>query len=549
MTSLFDLPFEDDPSPDPADPVGPNERLASSGRSDGAQGLERLGDAPQDPEPAPPHAPRIYSVREITAAVRSRLEDAFPVVWIEGELFECRSWQSGHVYFTLKDGDAQLQGVLFRTDAVRLRFKPTPGLHVLVRGRLSIYPAKGQYQIVAETMEPRGAGALQVAFDQLKRRLQAEGLFDQARKRPLPMLPRRVGVVTSLDGAALRDVLRVLRTRRAPVGVVVSPTRVQGEGAARDIARALRRVAAVDGVDVVIVGRGGGSAEDLWAFNEEIVARVIVACPVPVISAVGHEIDATIADFAADVRAATPSQAAEMVVRQASEFSARLDTCASRLVLHLRRRLDERRVALLRLEQRPALAHVRDRVTAHDRTRHELTQAMADALRAAQDTRRRRLHDITARLTNQHPRTRLTNRLRRLVAFDQRLADAGVATARARARALQHTTVALAEAGPSSRMPSLRRTVDLLGARLGSAIQGRRHRGETGVRELAGRLENLSPLRTLARGYAACWDATHTRLLRSSREVASGAAVHVQLADGQLHCRVEQTSPPTDDTP
>ena len=219
---------------------------------------------------------------------------------------------------------------MFRSALQLLRFKPDDGVHVVARGRLSVYDPRGEYQLVCEHMEPRGLGALQLAYEQLRTRLAAEGLFDQARKRPLPALPRRIGVVTSLEGAALRDIIRVLRRRYPNAHVIVAPARVQGEGAARDIARALRQITRIEGVDVVIAGRGGGSIEDLWAFNEEAVARAIAASPVPVISAVGHETDVTIADFVADLRAPTPSAAAEIVVRRKDEFAGHIDTLARR---------------------------------------------------------------------------------------------------------------------------------------------------------------------------------------------------------------------------
>lgn len=515
MTSLFDLPFEDDDQP------------------------------AREPDVAPAAGPRIYTVRQLTAQLRARIEDAFPRVWVEGELADCRSWQSGHVYFSLKDGDAQLQGVMFRTEAARLKFTPAPGMHVLVRGRLTVYPSKGQYQLVADAMEPRGAGALQLALEQVKRRLQADGLFDLARKRPLPMLPRRVGVVTSLDGAALRDILRVLRTRRAPVDIVVSPARVQGDGAAADLARALRRVCAVDDVDVVIIGRGGGSAEDLWAFNDEHLARAIAACAVPVVSAVGHEIDTTMADFVADVRAATPSQAAELVVRQAAEFSDRLAGITRQLTLGLRGRLEQRRVALLRLEHRPAFAHFRDGVAARDRARHEAAVALGAAWRGAFDRRRHHLADLEARLAAQHPRARLTAQLRRLVAADGALQTGGERVLARRARHLNACDTRLDAASPARQVPVWQRQLDERVHRLAGAVTALHHRSDTQIRQLAGRLENLSPLQTLARGYAVCWDETHTRLLRSSAGVAVGTSVHVQLADGELQCRVDAAHPPT----
>ena len=248
-----------------------------------------------------------------------------------GEISNCRLWNTGHLYFTLKDPGAQIKAVMFRSDVRSLKFKPEDGLHVVVRGRISVYEPKGEYQIVCEHMEPHGLGALQLAFDQLKRRLQAEGLFDAARKRPLPSLPRKIGIVTSLDGAAIRDIIKVLGRRYPNAHLVIRPARVQGEGAAADVARGIRDIVKVPGIDVVIVGRGGGSIEDLWAFNEEAVARAIVASPVPVISAVGHEVDVTIADFAADVRAPTPSAAAEMVVARKEDFCTHIERLSDRL--------------------------------------------------------------------------------------------------------------------------------------------------------------------------------------------------------------------------
>src|SRR6476646_9926505 len=297
MSDLFSLPFEEDRKPVPSAP--------------------------------PPR--RVVTVSELTNAIRDLLETGFGDIWVEGELSNCRLWNTGHLYFTLKDGSAQIRGVIFRTALRYLKFKPADGLRVVARGKISVYEPKGEYQIVCEHLEPQGFGALQLAFEQLKKRLQGEGLFDAARKRPLPSLPRKIGIVTSLDGAAVRDIIKVLRRRYPNAQIVIRPARVQGEGAALDIARGLRAITRVRGVDVVIVGRGGGSIEDLWAFNEEVVARAIANCPVPVISAVGHETDTTIADFVADRRAPTPSAAAEIVVAAKDEFIGRIDALQKRL--------------------------------------------------------------------------------------------------------------------------------------------------------------------------------------------------------------------------
>src|ERR1700758_4152266 len=287
-----------------------------------------------EPEPAePPVVPRrqVFTVTGLTIAIRDHLESEFFSIWVEGELSNCKVWNTGHLYFTLKDGTSQVKGFMFRSALRYLKFKPVDGLRVVARGRVSVYEPKGEYQLVCEHLEPHGLGALHLAFDQLKRRLQAEGLFDAERKRPLPALPRKIGIVTSLEGAAIRDIIKVLARRYPNAHLIIRPARVQGEGAALEIARGLKAVSRVPGVDVVIVGRGGGSIEDLWAFNEEIVARAIAACPVPVISAVGHETDFTIADFVADLRAPTPSAAAELVLSAKDELRSRIDRLADRL--------------------------------------------------------------------------------------------------------------------------------------------------------------------------------------------------------------------------
>jgi exodeoxyribonuclease VII large subunit len=246
----------------------------------------------------------------LTGLLRTSIEEQFSDVWLEGELSNLRAPGSGHVYCTLKDKTSQIRAVLFRPIAVRLRFALQEGLQVIVRGRLTVYEPRGEYQIVLDTVEPKGIGALQLAFEQLKARLAAEGLFDQDRKKPIPAFPRTVGVVTSLTGAAIRDILAVLRRRWPTLHILIAPVQVQGESAGRQIAEALTALNDLGTVDVIIVGRGGGSLEDLWSFNEEIVVRAIAASRVPVVSAVGHEIDVTLADFVADLRAPTPSAAA-----------------------------------------------------------------------------------------------------------------------------------------------------------------------------------------------------------------------------------------------
>jgi len=437
---------------------------------------------------------RALSVSEVTAHLKQLIEHAFGLVVVEGEISNCKPWSSGHVYFTLKDDYAQIRAVMFRTKVRLLKFRPEDGMQVVVRGRLSVYEVKGEYQLVCESIEPRGLGALQAAFDQLKRRLQAEGLFALERKRPLPVLPRRIGVITSLDGAAVRDILRVLTARHPSARVVVRPARVQGDGAAEDLVRALAAVIRVPEIDVIIIGRGGGSAEDLSAFNDERLARAIASCPVPVISAVGHEVDVTITDFVADVRAATPSNAAEIVVDRADNFRTRIDRAAASLQAAIGRAAERRLIALDRAGTR--LRHWPVTIVMRDRDRHELGLRLTHALVERLATHRERLELARRRLERRDVRRVAADLRTRLVSTDGRLRE----------------------------------------------LVSRRHlSAEARVRFLAGRLGALSPLAVLARGYAVCWNEARTSIIRSARSVAPGGRVRVTLADGELACRVEQT--------
>jgi exodeoxyribonuclease VII large subunit len=382
---------------------------------------------------------------------------------------------------------------MFRSAVRYLKFKPEDGMHVVVRGQLSVYEPKGEYQIVCEHLEPRGLGALQMAVEQLKKKLHAEGLFDAARKRPLPSLPRTIGIVTSLDGAALRDIIKVLRRRHPNAHLLIRPTRVQGDGAAADIAEALRAIVKVAGVDVVIVGRGGGSFEDLLAFNQEPVARAIASSPVPIVSAVGHEVDVTIADFVADLRAPTPSAAAELVVTAHDEFCARLARLGERLRSAVRSGVQHRRAGLHALSSRRGLAGWQTRLAMRGRHAAELTYQLRQA--GGADVARRERLFRTLRL--------------RLEARDLRR---HVAAMRSRLTAAH--------------------------GRLGTAAATTRHRAESRVATLAGRLENLSPLGVLARGYAVCWNADRTAIIRSAATVAPGDRVRVTLQEGELQCEV-----------
>jgi exodeoxyribonuclease VII large subunit len=463
-TSLFDLPFEE-PEPVAPLPEGPGRR-------------------------------RVLTVAELTTSIRTCLEQRFVDVWVEGELSNTRVWNTGHLYFTLKDATAQIKGVMFRSALRALRFTPRDGLRVVARGRVSVYDPKGEYQLVCEHLAPEGLGALQLAFDQLKQRLAAEGLFDERRKRTLPALPRKIGVVTSLEGAAIRDIINVLRRRHPNAHIIIRPARVQGEGAGLDIARALAAIGKLPGVDVVIVGRGGGSIEDLWAFNEEVVARAIAGCPVPTISAVGHETDVTIADFVADLRAPTPSAAAEMVVARKDDFCARIDRLAHRAQATARAGLHRLESRLRALESRPGLSGMRGRVAMRGRHSGELTHALVRAMHSQLSMRERSYQTLRLALETFDLRRRLGAVRTRLVAADGRLDGAS--------------------------------------ARAG-------HRAERRLRGAAARLEALSPLAVLGRGYAVCWNADRTAVIRDAAAVAAGERVRVTLARGELDCDVKDS--------
>lgn len=328
--------------------------------------------------------PPVLSVGELSAMLQGVVEQCFPRVWVAGEVSNCTRAGSGHIYFTLKDDSAQLKAVMWRSAAARLRFDLRDGLDVIASGPIEVYPPRGQYQLVANQVVPQGVGALELALRQLQQKLQAEGLFDPDRKRPLPRFPRKVALITSPTGAAVRDMIQVLTRRWKLADIVLLPVLVQGDGAAEQIAAALRTVGRIPGVDVVITGRGGGSLEDLWAFNEEIVARAIAACPIPVVSAVGHEIDVTIADLVADRRALTPSEAAELVVPHADDVRIELDGLSHRLRTVLSQRARQARVQLDALAARRGFAkpldRIHERATQLDELESRLRRSMTVAL-------------------------------------------------------------------------------------------------------------------------------------------------------------------------
>jgi exodeoxyribonuclease VII large subunit len=434
--------------------------------------------------------PRVYSVSEITREIKAVLEGRFPSVLVKGEVSNLRMPSSGHLYFTLKDEDACLEAVLFRTEARRLRFQVRNGLSLVARGHLDVYEPKGGYQLVCDGVEPLGAGALQIAFEQLKERLQKEGLFDSARKRKLPFLPRRIAVVTSPSGAAVHDFLRVLHRRYPNLPVLIVPVRVQGDGAAQEIARGIVRAAKQPRVDVVVVARGGGSLEDLWAFNQEVVARALCGCPVPTVSAVGHEIDVTIADYCADLRAPTPTAAAELIARVKEEMVADLAQRRARLLRAMRGQIERKGGQIDKLRARVADPRrlIGDRKLRLDRARQRLEDLLHDQI-AARDQRLRLLRE---RLQIQHPRERLHRLEREVARLEQKLKSLA-----------------------------------------GRALAARRHRYEG----LTARLDALSPLKVLARGYAVAFDERGHALQRAA-QVQPGERVRVRLHEGELSAQV-----------
>lgn len=327
---------------------------------------------------------KIYTVTEITRLIKRQLEDAFPNLWVEGEISDFRRAHSGHLYFSLKDETSQLRAVMWRSSAARVAFTMENGLQVVCRGPITVYEPRGQYQFIVELVEPKGKGALQLAFEQLREKLNKEGLFDPSRKKKLPLLPKRVGVVTSPRGAAVIDILRTLERRFAKLHILIYPARVQGEGAAEEIVEGIDLLGRMPGVDVLIVGRGGGSIEDLWAFNEEKVARAIVRCPVPVISAVGHEIDFTIADFVADIRASTPSAAAEILIDKEQAFEERIDNLESRMIHFQKYAIQQKKHRVLELIHHRAFRLFRERLLTLVQRVDELEERARSMIRSLQ---------------------------------------------------------------------------------------------------------------------------------------------------------------------
>ena len=439
---------------------------------------------------------RVWSVRDLVAAVRTHLEREYTDTWVEGEISNFRAHDSGHLYFTLKDANAQIRIVMFRSQARLLRFRPENGMAVVVRGRVTIYEDRGEMQISAEYLEPKGAGALQIAFEQLKAKLESEGLFDSARKKPIPSLPRRIGVITSPQAAALRDILNILQRRHQNANVLIFAAQVQGSEAASEVAAGIRYFNKAGNVDVIIVARGGGSAEDLAAFNHEGLARTAWASKIPLISAIGHETDFTILDFVADLRAPTPSAAAELVIRSRQEIEEQAESLHRRLEKAMRYRLLMARQGLTELAQHGAFARIIDFLHRRQQRLDDLVYRLAHSQRDILEGKRRKFEALSAAVRH----------------YDAR-------------RVLQGIRQQL-----NAQVSTLNATVQTLLLR---------RRGQ--LEQLSGQLNALSPLAILDRGYALVFDGSG-QLLKDASQVQQGDEILARLSKGTVTATIQKKS-------
>ena len=443
----------------------------------------------------PPDSPlKVYSVYELTSIIKGLLEDSFDSIWVEGEISNLHRHGSGHVYLTLKDDRSQIRAVMFRSQAAQLSFEPEHGMRVLCRGRVGVYEVRGEYQLYVDFMEPRGLGALQKAFEQLKNRLAAEGLFDTARKRKLPFLPKSIGIVTSPTGAAVRDILQILGRRFPNLHVLIRPTLVQGAEAAGQIVKAIEDLNSISGLELIVLARGGGSLEDLWAFNEEAVARAVFQSRLPVVSAVGHEIDFTIADFTADLRAPTPSAAAELIVPQKAELEREI------------KRLDD---ALVRAARR-GLQRQRDNIA-------ELGSRLPDPRRRLAE-KRLLLDDFQNRLTGSMGR--VIDGCRKTVAHQQALFISEI-------KALKPE--------------SARLEIEALSERLSRSMRNNVDRNRTTLQHLATLMNTVGPLNVLARGYSITRKLPEGVTVGDASTLSKGDRIAVTFSKGDAECIVDKT--------
>ncbi|MCC7201453.1 MAG: exodeoxyribonuclease VII large subunit [Nitrospirae bacterium] len=436
---------------------------------------------------------QILTVSELTSVIKSTLEGNFTDVWVEGEIYNFRVPSSGHIYFTLKDNTSQIKAVLFRSSGRMLKFVPKDGLHVLCRGRITVYEFRGEYQIVIEYIEPKGVGALLMAFEQLKERLSKEGLFNETRKRPIPAFPRKIGIVTSPTGAAIRDILKVIDRRFANVEIVIAPAAVQGERAAPEIVDAIAALNSLEGIEVIIVTRGGGGIEDLWPFNEEAVARAIYNSGIPVISAVGHEIDYTISDFVADLRAPTPSAAAEMVVKNKEDIQRYIGTLHQRLLY---------------------------------------------AKNTFFEKKREQIYSLSRRIFS--PAREIGRRFQRLDEIDTRLINGIQRIIKDRQHHIEKLIKDVNSFNPRNKIVLNKQRMD---AMINSLCRNFFHLVELKKKEfhsLIAMLDNLSPLAILSRGYSITYKLPDRTIVKLSSEVQRGDKVDVRLHEGAITCIVEE---------
>jgi exodeoxyribonuclease VII large subunit len=437
---------------------------------------------------------RVWTVRDLVAAVRSHIEREYSDAWVEGEISNFRAPDSGHLYFTLKDGNAQIRVVMFRSSARLLRFRPADGMQIVVRGRVTVYEDRGELQISAEYLEPKGAGSLQVAFEQLKAKLEGEGLFAAERKKSIPSLPARIGLITSPQAAALRDVLNILQRRHHTVNVMIYPAQVQGDAAAPEVAAGVRYFNKQDSVDVIVVARGGGSAEDLAAFNDEGLARVVAASEIPVISAIGHETDFTILDFVADLRAPTPSAAAELVIRSRQEVEEHSNTLQERLARAMHYRLLMGRQALTELAQHGAFGRMMDLIRQRQQKLDDLTYRLERAERQQLERMMRRWEIVSSAVRH----------------YDLRLVLAGI-----------------------------RKELDSGTSALVSAMRNVLLQKKVRIERMEMALGTLSPVAILERGYALVFDGSGN-LLKDASGVRVGQEISARLARGEIQATVSR---------
>ncbi len=434
----------------------------------------------------------ILTVSELTHEIKDILEDRFPDVWVEGEISNLRIPPSGHIYFTLKDENSQIRAVLFKMQSRTLRFVPEDGLHVICRGRVSLYEKRGDYQLILEGMEPKGIGALQLAFLQLRERLEKEGFFEASRKKPIPSIPQTIGIITSPTGAVIQDLIQIIQRRFENVRLLLYPVKVQGEGAAKEIAEGIRYFNRKGEVDVIIAGRGGGSLEDLWAFNEEVVARAIFHSHIPVISAVGHETDYTIADFVADLRAPTPSAAAELVVKDKRELKRNLDRLKNVLGNQMNQYFQEARTNLFHLKK--GLIDPRKTIEDYLLRVDDLVDHSRRLLHWNLTRKKEKRFFLVERLNLQSPLQRIKN-------MEASLIDAG----------------------------------KWLSLNMRHRVQSRKQN----LKGIVGKLDSLSPLSILQRGYSITRKLPSLKIMRDATEILVGDKVEVKLHKGSLSCLVE----------